>query len=101
MKFGTGIGIVLSMIGIAVGATMEGTNVMVVLNIPAISIVLIGTLGATIAACGLEAHIKLPMIYKKARIPDELVRQLMGAIQQHGNVPNLLLDEVDESKGTG
>ena len=50
MKFGTGIGIVISCIGIAMGATMEGTNVMVVINIPAILIVLVGTLGATIAA---------------------------------------------------
>ena len=62
MKFGTAIGIVISIVGIAIGATMEGTNVMVVLNIPAISIVLVGTLGATIAACGLEAHIRLPAI---------------------------------------
>ena len=62
MKFGTAIGIIVSIVGIAIGATMEGTNVMVVLNIPAISIVLVGTLGATIAACGLEAHIRLPQI---------------------------------------
>jgi chemotaxis protein MotA len=98
MKFGTGIGIVLSMIGIAVGATMEGTNVMVVLNIPAISIVLIGTLGATIAACGLEAHIKLPMIYKKAILPDELdlpgrVRELVGFAEQARRDGLLALDE--------
>jgi chemotaxis protein MotA len=72
MKFGTGIGIVISCIGIAMGATMEGTNVAVVINIPAILIVLVGTLGATIAACGLEAHIKLPLIYKKALMPDDL-----------------------------
>ena len=72
MKFGTGVGIVISCIGIAMGATMEGTNVAVVINIPAILIVLVGTLGATIAACGLEAHIRLPMIYKKAFMPDDL-----------------------------
>ena len=70
MKFGTGIGIVISCIGIAMGATMEGTNVAVVINIPAILIVLVGTLGATIAACGLEAHIRLPLIYKKALMPN-------------------------------
>jgi len=102
MKFGTGIGIVLSMIGIAVGATMEGTNVMVVLNIPAISIVLIGTLGATIAACGLEAHIKLPMIYKKALIPDELdlpgrVKELVGFAEQARRDGLLALDEAVNS----
>src|SRR4029079_15813283 len=98
MKFGTGIGIVLSMIGIAVGATMEGTHVMVVLNIPAISIVVIGTLCATIAAGGLEAHIKLPMIYKKALIPDELdlpgrVKELVGFAEKARRDGLLALDE--------
>jgi chemotaxis protein MotA len=102
MKFGTAVGIVISLIGIAVGATMEGTNVMVVLNIPAISIVLIGTLGATIAACGLEAHIKLPMIYKKALIPDELdlpgrVKELVGFAEQARRDGLLALDEADGS----
>jgi chemotaxis protein MotA len=78
MKFGTGIGIVISCVGIAMGATMEGTNVAVVLNVPAILIVLIGTLGATIAACGLEPHLKLPTLYKKAIMPDEL--DLVGRV---------------------
>jgi chemotaxis protein MotA len=80
MKFGTGIGIVISCVGIAMGATMEGTNVAVVINIPAILIVLVGTLGATIAACGLEAHIKLPLIYKKALMPDDL--DLVGRVDE-------------------
>jgi chemotaxis protein MotA len=98
MKFGTAIGIVISLVGIAVGATMEGTNVMVVLNIPAISIVLIGTLGATIAACGLEAHIRLPAIYKKAILPDDLdlpgrVKELVGFAEQARRDGLLALDE--------
>ena len=102
MKFGTGIGIVLSMIGIAVGATMEGTNVMVVLNIPAILIVLVGTLGATIAACGLEAHIRLPAIYKKAILPDDLdlpgrVKELVGFAEQARRDGLLALDEAVNS----
>jgi chemotaxis protein MotA len=98
VKFGTGIGIVISCIGIAMGATMEGTNVMVVINIPAILIVLVGTLGATIAACGLEAHIKLPMIYKKAIMPDDLdlvgrVDELVGFADQARRDGLLALDE--------
>jgi chemotaxis protein MotA len=98
MKFGTGIGIVISCIGIAMGATMEGTNVMVVINIPAILIVLVGTLGATIAACGLEAHIRLPMIYKKAIMPDDLdlvgrVNELVGFADQARRDGLLALDE--------
>ena len=50
MKFGTGIGIVIALVGIAMGATMEGTKVMVVINVPAILIVLVGTLGPLIAS---------------------------------------------------
>src|SRR5918995_1760676 len=98
MKFGTIIGIVLSMAGIAMGATMEGTNVMVVLNIPAILIVLVGTLGATIAACGLESHIRLPALYKKAILPDDLdlpgrVKELVGFAEQARRDGLLALDE--------
>ena len=102
MKFGTAIGIVISLVGIAIGATMEGTNVMVVLNVPAISIVLIGTLGATIAACGLEAHIRLPAIYKKAIMPDDLdlpgrVKELVGFAEQARRDGLLALDEAVNS----
>jgi chemotaxis protein MotA len=98
MKFGTGIGIVLSLIGIAIGATMEGTNVMVVINIPAMLIVLVGTLGATIAACGLEAHIRLPKLYIKAFMPDDLdlverVNELVGYAEKARRDGVLALDE--------
>ncbi len=98
MKFGTAIGIVVSCLGIAIGATMEGTNVMVVLNVPAILIVLVGTLGATIAACGLESHIRLPQLYKKAIMPDDLdlvgrVNELVGYAEQARRDGLLALDE--------
>jgi chemotaxis protein MotA len=98
MKFGTAIGIVISIVGIAIGATMEGTNVMVVLNIPAISIVLIGTLGATIAGLRPRGHIRLPAIYKKAILPDDLdlpgrVKELVGFAEQARRDGLLALDE--------
>ena len=98
MKFGSVIGIVISLVGIAMGATMEGTNVMVVINVPAILIVLVGTLGATIAACGLEAHIRLPALYKKAFMPDDLdlvgrVKELVGYADQARRDGLLALDE--------
>jgi chemotaxis protein MotA len=98
MKFGTAIGIVVSCLGIAIGATMEGTNVMVVLNVPAMLIVLVGTLGATIAACGLESHIRLPKLYQKAIMPDELdlvgrVNELVGYAEQARRDGLLALDE--------
>ena len=98
MKFGTGVGVIIACLGIALGATMEGTNVMVVLNVPAILIVLVGTLGASIAACGLEPHIKLPVIFKKALVPDDLdlvgrVDQLVGYADQARRDGLLALDE--------
>ncbi len=98
MKFGTGIGIVISLVGIAMGATMEGANVMVVINIPAILIVLVGTLGATIAACGLEAHIRVPKLYIKAFMPDDLdlvgrVNELVGYAEKARRDGLLALDE--------
>jgi chemotaxis protein MotA len=98
VKFGSAIGILIACLGIAIGATMEGTNVMVVLNIPAILIVLVGTLGATIAACGLPSHIKVPALYKKAIMPDELdlvgrVDALVGYAEQARRDGLLALDE--------
>ena len=98
MKFGTGVGIVVSMLGIAMGATMEGTNVMVVLNVPAVLIVLVGTLGATIAACGLEPHIKLPKLFMTALMPQDLdlvqrVRDLVGYAEKARRDGLLALDE--------
>jgi len=98
MKFGTGIGIVISCLGIAMGATMEGTNVMVVLNVPAILIVLVGTLGATIAACGLPAHIRLPKLYMIAMMPPDLdlvgrVKELVGFAEKARRDGLLALDE--------
>jgi len=98
MKFGTAIGIVISCFGIAMGATMEGTNVAVVMNVPAILIVLVGTLGATIAACGLPAHIKLPKLYMKAIMPPDLdlvgrVNEIVGYAEKARRDGLLALDE--------
>jgi chemotaxis protein MotA len=98
MKFGTAIGILISIVGIGLGATMEGTSVMVVLNVPAALIVLVGTLGATIAACGLPVHMRLPKLYAKAIMPPDLdlvgrVNQLVGYADQARRDGLLALDE--------
>jgi chemotaxis protein MotA len=98
VKFGTVIGIVVSCVGIAMGATMEGTNVAVVMNVPAILIVLVGTLGASIAACGLEVHMKLPQLFKKAIMPDDLdlvgrVNEIVGFAEKARRDGLLALDE--------
>jgi chemotaxis protein MotA len=98
MKFGTAIGIVISCVGIAMGATMEGTNVAVVMNVPAILIVLVGTLGATIAACGLPSHIRVPKLYMKAIMPPDLdlvarVNEIVGYAEKARRDGLLALDE--------
>jgi chemotaxis protein MotA len=98
VKFGTAVGIVISCVGIAMGATMEGTNVAVVLNVPAILIVLVGTFGASIAACGLEIHLKLPQLFKKAIMPDDLdlvgrVNEIVGYAEKARRDGLLALDE--------
>jgi len=98
MKFGTAIGIVISIIGIAVGATMEGTNVMVVINVPAILIVLVGTFGATMAACGLPSMIRLPKLYMKCLMPADLdlvgrVNEIVGYAEKARRDGLLALDE--------
>jgi len=102
VKFGTAIGIVISCVGIAMGATMEGTNVAVVLNVPAILIVLVGTLGATIAACGLQVHMKLPQLFKKAIMPEDLdlvgrVNEIVGYAEKARRDGLLALDEAVNS----
>jgi chemotaxis protein MotA len=98
VKFGTAIGIVISIVGIAMGATMEGTNVAVVMNVPAALIVLVGTLGASIAACGLPVHMRLPQLFKKAIMPDDLdlvarVNEIVGFAEKARRDGLLALDE--------
>jgi chemotaxis protein MotA len=71
---------------------------MVVLNVPAILIVLVGTLGATIAACGLPAHIRLPKLYMKAIMPPDLdlvgrVNEIVGYAEKARRDGLLALDE--------
>jgi chemotaxis protein MotA len=98
MKFGAIIGIVISCVGVAMGATMEGTNVMVVINVPAILIVLVGTFGATMAACGLPSMIKLPKLYMKCLMPEDLdlvgrVNEIVGYAEKARRDGLLALDE--------
>jgi chemotaxis protein MotA len=98
MKFGTAIGILIAMFGLGAGAFLEGTNPMVVLNVPALLIVLLGTLGATIAATGLEATLKVPKLYMKAIKPDEhdlvaRVDEIVGYAEKARRDGLLALDE--------
>ena len=83
MKAATPIGILVATIGVLGGAMMEGTSPMALLNIPAIMIVLIGTLGATIASVGLVEIKKVPKLYMTtfsppSHDPAAVVRELVS-----------------------
>jgi chemotaxis protein MotA len=98
MKASSIIGIIVGCLGIAMGATMEGSNIMAVLNPSAMLIVLIGTLGATIAGTSFASIKAIPKLYKKAFSPDVLdlngrVTQLVGYAEQARRDGLLALDE--------
>ena len=98
MKAASAIGIVLACVMIAVGATMEGSQVTAVLNLPAILIVLGGTFGATMASSGMDAMKRLPALYKTAFSPPDLdlngrVQELVGYAEKARRDGLLALDQ--------
>jgi chemotaxis protein MotA len=83
MKAATAIGIVVAILGLAIGATLEGTSIAAFLNVPAILIVLGGTFGATMAATGMEPVKRIGTYYRLAFNPPPLrmadrVRELVA-----------------------
>ena len=66
VKAATAIGIVAACVGILGAAMMEGTSPMAFMNTPAMILVFVGTFGATLAACGMDAMKKIPAFYKIA-----------------------------------
>jgi chemotaxis protein MotA len=98
MKMTGLIGVVVGGLSIALGATLEGSNVAAVINIPALFIVLGGTLGACIGGTSFDAVKAIPMLYKKAFMPDELdlpgrVAELVGYAEKARRDGLLALDE--------
>jgi chemotaxis protein MotA len=98
MKAGTAIGIIVAIVAIGAGATLEGANVMAVFNLPAILIVVVGTLGVTIGAVGLDRMKAVPTLYKKvfaAEQPDYAGRvdQLVDLAERARKEGLLALDE--------
>lgn len=98
MKASSAIGIVVACVLIGAGATMEGSNVMAILNLPAILIVFGGTLGATMASSGMDAIKRLPSLYKKAFSPDlpdlnARVQELVGYAEKARRDGLLALDQ--------
>jgi chemotaxis protein MotA len=66
MKAATGIGIVVTIVAILGGATVEGTSLGILMNIPAIMIVVGGTAGVTLAAVGMETFKTMPKLLLRA-----------------------------------
>ena len=98
MKASSIIGIVVGMLGIAMGATMEGSNIMAVMNPSAMLIVLVGTLGATITGTSFDSVKAIPKLYKKAFSPDipdlnGRVTELVSYAEQARRDGLLALDE--------
>ncbi|HEV2812745.1 MAG TPA: flagellar motor protein [Solirubrobacteraceae bacterium] len=65
MKAATGIGIAIACIGLLVGASMEGTPLGALFNVPAMIIIFGGLAGATMASVGMEGMKLIPTLYKK------------------------------------
>jgi chemotaxis protein MotA len=87
MKAASIIGLVIAFVGLAGGATVEGTAVTAVIAPPALLIVLGGTFGATMASCGMEGVKAIAPGYKLAFSPPELdksakVRELVGLAEK-------------------
>jgi chemotaxis protein MotA len=66
MKATTAIGIVVAIVGLALGATMEGSQLPAFLNVPAMVIIVCGTTGAVLAGNSMESMKAIPALYKKA-----------------------------------
>jgi chemotaxis protein MotA len=98
MKASSALGLVIACVGIALGATMEGSNVMAVLNPSAMLIVLVGTLGATITGTSFATVKAIPKLFKKAFSPDPIdlndrVTELVRYAEQARRDGLLALDE--------
>jgi chemotaxis protein MotA len=98
MKASSAIGIAIACLGIAVGATMEGSPVMALLNMPAMLIVLGGTFGATMAGTSFANIKAIPALYKKAFLSDPpdlngRVTELVGYAEKARRDGLLALDE--------
>ena len=98
MKAFSLIGLAVCIGGLFLGATMEGSNVMAVLSPSAMSIVLVGTLGATMAGASFEAIKAIPKLLKKGFMaePEDMngrLAELVGYAEKARRDGLLALDE--------
>src|SRR3954469_14996606 len=102
MKASSAIGLVVAIVGLYLGATMEGSNPMAILSPSAMSIVLGGTLGAVIIGTSFASITNIPKMYMKAFNPDiadlnAKVKELVGYAESARRDGLLALDEVTSS----
>jgi chemotaxis protein MotA len=98
MKATTAIGIVVAFVGLAVGATMEGSQLPAFFNVPALIIIMSGTIGAVMASNSFEGMKAIPTLYKKAiggAVPDlnERAELLVGLAERARREGLLALDD--------
>jgi chemotaxis protein MotA len=99
MKASSAIGLVVAIVGLYLGATMEGSNPMAVLSPSAMLIVLGGTLGAVIIGTSFASIKNIPKMYMKAFNPPQhdlnaKVAELVGYAESARRDGLLALDEV-------
>src|SRR3954469_2553021 len=80
MKASSVIGLAVAVLGLLVGATMEGAPVMAVLNPSAMMIVLGGTLGVTIIGTSMDRIKAIPKLVMKVFSAE--VHDLRGRVDQ-------------------
>ena len=102
MKVSSVIGLVVAIAGLYIGAVMEGSNPMAVLSPSAMSIVLGGTLGATIIGTSFASVTGIPKLYVKAFNAEPIdlnakVTELVGYAEAARRDGLLALDEVTSS----
>src|SRR3954447_24637610 len=106
MKANTIIGIIVAFVGLAVAATMEGSQLPAFLNIPALLLIVAGTFGATFAGTTMAHFKKTPTLYKKAfggEVHDlNAVVQQMVSFAERARREGLLaledeIEEIDDS----
>ena len=102
MKASSAIGLGVAILGLFLGPTMEGSNVMAIINPSAMLIVLCGTMGATIAGANFDAIKAIPKLYMLAlnspvQDLNSKVSELVGYAESARRDGLLALDEVTQS----
>jgi chemotaxis protein MotA len=98
MKATTAIGIVVAFVGLALGAIMEGSQLPAFFNVPALVIIMSGTIGSVMASTSFESMKAIPALYKTAiggSVPDlnERAQLLVGLAERARREGLLALDD--------